>query len=84
MSAAAVEAFRKKFATDDEFQRQVQAAFADPTGGELVRLGKAHGFDVTVDELKAVLEEGELSDLELELVSGGAGADVGTSGKTLG
>lgn len=84
MSATAVEAFRRKFATDGEFQRQVQAAFADRTGGELVRLGKSHGFDVTVDELKAALEEGELSDLELELVSGGAGADVGVSGKTQG
>ncbi|MBX3466965.1 MAG: Nif11-like leader peptide family RiPP precursor [Planctomycetes bacterium] len=84
MSATAVEAYRKKFAADAEFRRQVEVAFADPTGAELVRLGEAHGLEVTAEELAAVLEEGELSDLELELVSGGGSADCGTSSSTRG
>lgn len=81
MSKAAVEQFRAKVAHDSALQAKVRGLGADK-GAEVVALGRELGFQFTQADLEAALEEGELSDFELEVVSGGTNSDVGVASKT--
>jgi predicted ribosomally synthesized peptide with nif11-like leader len=78
MSTEAFNAFRARIATDKMLEEACRKAYASGKREEveqLVPLAKSHGFDFTVAEAEAALADGELSDLELELVA--AGTPVG-------
>ena len=72
MSMKTVEEFRRALAQSAAIQEDVRAA---NRGEDLVAVGKRHGFVFTADEIQNALaraeEAGALSDLELDLVSGG-------------
>lgn len=75
MSKEAVLAFRDKMTEDEELQELIQTGLQDGNLN-LVLMGKTHGFDFTAAELDDVWNslqggEGELTDFELEVVSGG-------------
>ena len=74
MGTSATEAFRAKINASEELQDTIRARLGAGTL-DLVALGKEQGFDFTQDEAKALIdqleEEGELSEFELEVVSGG-------------
>ncbi|MES2495436.1 MAG: Nif11-like leader peptide family RiPP precursor [Pseudomonadota bacterium] len=69
-----VEKFRELVSEDSSLQPAFLEAFAKGPAA-LAQLAKQHGFDVSPAEVDAALaeisENGELSDFELELVSGG-------------
>lgn len=77
MTQPAAEAFRAKINTSEELQdairAQIQAGNLD-----LVALGATHGFEFSAAEANTLVEqlegEGELSEFELEVVSGGSGS----------
>ncbi len=68
----AVEAFREKLATDPVLQAQVRQTI-EAGGGmeELLNLAGAQGYSFTTEEAMNSFAESELSDFELEMVSGG-------------
>jgi len=72
MSMKAAEEFRRALAGSAAIQEDVRVA---NRGEDLVAVGKRHGFVFTADEIQNALalaeEAGALSDLELDLVSGG-------------
>jgi predicted ribosomally synthesized peptide with nif11-like leader len=75
MSAKSFNDFRAAIATDQTLEAAVRKAYASGSREEvesLVDLAKSRGFDFTAAEAQGVLDETELSDLELELVTGGA------------
>ena len=79
MTTQAFEQFRNQVSADKALQAAVAACFSSPpsdgpTGfDKLVALGKSHGFDFTEAQAREATAPGTgmLSDLELELVSGG-------------
>jgi predicted ribosomally synthesized peptide with nif11-like leader len=72
MSIHAFNDFRAKVAADRKLQDECRTAIAIG-GAEIVKLGANHGFAFTAEEAQAAMDESELSDLELELVTGGCG-----------
>ena len=72
MSKQTVLAFREKVNASPDLQKQIRAN-ADAKNLDIVALGKAHGCDFSAEEVKGLLNEAELTDFELEMVSGGAG-----------
>ncbi len=72
MSKQSVKDFRAGVASDPELAEQVRAAMNAASGaGALVALARARGHEFTEAEAEEVLAESELSELELDLVSGG-------------
>lgn len=74
MSKQQVNDFRGAIAADPALAEQVKVvmdAGGDPAA--LLALARARGFEFTRAEADEVLAEGELSELELELVAGGCG-----------
>ena len=69
MSKQSVQAFRAAVAADPALAEQVKGTGGDPAA--LLALAQARGFEFTREEADEVLNEGELSELELELVAGG-------------
>ncbi|MBX3465994.1 MAG: Nif11-like leader peptide family natural product precursor [Planctomycetes bacterium] len=82
MSKEAVREFRALVNADASLQDAVRGTALNLA--QLVALGKAHGFEFTPQELEAIVDETELSELELELVSGGAGVNCGSGGGSQG
>lgn len=80
MSKEAVREFRALVNADASLQDAVRGVNLT----QLVALGKAHGFEFTPEELEAIVNETELSELELELISGGAGLICGNGGGSQG
>jgi len=74
MSVESIEKFRERINDDSALQEEFLTAFQEGPAA-LVALAKANGFEFTEAEADAAIEElsqgGELSDFELELVSGG-------------
>ena len=54
--------------SDPEFRRALTSA---TDGHEAVTIAAAHGFTISTDDFIVALPDGELSDMELESVSGG-------------
>lgn len=69
MSKQSVSAFRAAIAADPALAEQARATGGDAAA--LLALAQARGFEFTREEADEVLNEGELSELELELVAGG-------------
>ena len=85
MSTESIEKFWVRLAEDESLRRRMRAIFA--VGGErraiaadrVVALGKAHGYEFTVAELRTSIaeqtaadaESDELTDDELDMASGG-------------
>ena len=82
MNKSNVSAFRAKVNDSEELQATIRDQARAGTLN-LVALGKEHGFDFTQDEVRELVEqlegEGELSEFELELVSGGTSFKVGAT-----
>jgi predicted ribosomally synthesized peptide with nif11-like leader len=76
MSIAAVEAFRKQINTDDELKQKATVALHCSVA-DVVALGAEYKHRFTEEEanefLASLMNDGELSDYELELVSAGTG-----------
>ncbi len=77
MSKQHVVAFREQVEADPALSEQLRDETARPyaAGGgtqALIRIARERGFEFTQDELDEVVAEGELSELELDLVAGGA------------
>ncbi|QJW83620.1 Nif11-like leader peptide family natural product precursor [Ramlibacter terrae] len=71
MSVEAVQAFRSLVAGDPALQKTCAAAIAARDPQRVVDAAAARGLVFTAAELQAVLADGELSDMELEMVAGG-------------
>lgn len=75
MSIEAAQAFRQQTNSSPELQAAVASHFKNGSidYAALAALGRQHGHDVTTEDAVAVLssESDELSDFEMELVSGG-------------
>jgi predicted ribosomally synthesized peptide with nif11-like leader len=70
----AVWAFRERVNSDAALGNEVKTVWESK--GDIAALARRHGFDLTDDELEQgweLAQQGELSPLELELVSGGMG-----------
>lgn len=80
MSQQGISTFRQKVAGSPELQQQIRAGVAGENF-DIAALGKSHGCEFTADEVSVVLSSGELSDFELEMVSGGATKAVGSTGR---
>ncbi|MCW8141282.1 MAG: Nif11-like leader peptide family natural product precursor [Planctomycetota bacterium] len=77
MSKQHVTAFREQMAADPALAEQLREVTARPVaagGGSvaLIGLARARGLELTQAELDEVVAEGGLSELELDLVAGGA------------
>ena len=72
MSKQAVLAFREKVNVSPDVQKQIRDS-AEAKNLDIVALGNAHGCEFTAEEMRTWLNEAELSDFELEMVSGGGG-----------
>lgn len=61
----------------DEILKDAEAAGQDATAAKLVEFAKNTGYDISIQEMQeffqsfAAKKEGELSDLELDMVAGG-------------
>ncbi|MBV8192460.1 MAG: Nif11-like leader peptide family natural product precursor [Alphaproteobacteria bacterium] len=76
MSIEAVQAFREQLKANEALQAAVKDALS-PSGAidpeTVARVGRENGFDVTAGEIDAAFKAGgELLEVELELVAGGA------------
>lgn len=87
MSKEAVRLFIEKAEQDENLQDIILAAFE--TNDErinLIDLGREHGFEFTAEEGLEVWDElqneEELSELTLELISGGSVVECGGNGET--
>ena len=79
--------FRNAVLEDDDLQEQVMSIINTATangsglGDGIATLAKTHGFTITSDEVYAhqdfLGQDGDLTDFELELISGGQGTDQG-------
>jgi len=77
--------FRNAVLEDDDLQEQVISIINTATtnesgmGDSIATLAKTHGFTITSDEVYAHAEflgqDGDLTDFELELISGGQNGD---------
>ena len=82
MSISNVKAFRTWLAANQDLQGVVRNLNAAGLVAEFCDLAGKHGFEFTADELDQVLNEGELSSFELEMVSGGAPSRETSSRRT--
>jgi predicted ribosomally synthesized peptide with nif11-like leader len=76
MSMEAFRAFRERANSDAALAGEVKAVW--DSNGDMAALARRHGFDVTHEELAEgweLAQEGELSPIELELVSGGMASE---------
>ena len=81
------QSFRNAVLEDDDLQEQVMSIINTATtdgsgmGDSIATLAKTHGFTITSDEVYAHAEflgqDGDLTDFELELISGGQNAQGG-------
>lgn len=76
MSKQHVSEFRALMAADPALAEQLREVTPGPYAagggtGALIRVARARGFEFTEEELNEVVSEGELSELELDLVAGG-------------
>ena len=81
MSIEQANAFRKFVTENESVQEQIDKAVADGSL-KLTKLAAEHGFEFTAEEAQTVWDAaqgGELSDFELEMVSGGDGHGSGIS-----
>jgi predicted ribosomally synthesized peptide with nif11-like leader len=80
MTTQALLEFRDKVNESRALQNEVLSAFTQEGEG-VVGVGKKHGYSFTVEEAVELLgsTHSELSDFELELVSGGNTVDCGNS-----
>ena len=79
------QSFRNAVLEDEDLQEQVisivntATANASGLGDGIATLAKTHGFTITSDEVYAhqdfLGQDGDLTDFELELISGGQSAD---------
>lgn len=78
MSQDQIDALVARLASDPAFASALDSA---PTPEDAQRIAAEHGFDVTTGELAAASTDSELSDADLEAVSGGTvGGDGGFTG----
>lgn len=68
MSQDQIEALVARLASDPMFSSALGAA---TTPQDAERIAAEHGFDVTAGELASIASDGDLSDADLESVSGG-------------
>ena len=69
---AEIERFAHDLAESEELRNEVKAIGAD--NAEVVKFANSKGYNFTMDDVDALdIGEGELSDLQLDLVAGGAG-----------
>ncbi len=72
MSKQSVNDFRAALAADSALADEVREAMnAGGDSAAVIALARARGFEFTEAEANEVLAEGELSELELDLVAGG-------------
>ena len=79
--------FRNAVLENDDLQEQVMSIIHTATtngsgmGDGIATLAKSHGFTITPDEVYAhqdfLGQDGDLTDFELELISGGQSGDQG-------
>lgn len=77
MSKADVERLVEDLKKDEALRKGLQAKGTSLAA--LVEFGRAHGYDITLDDAKAYVAEktgGALSDADLDAVAGGDGATV--------
>ena len=79
MAREAVEAFLRKLPEDDKLREAYAAALKRATESALFEAAHTGGFEFSVEELRAVLNEreAELSDDQLRQVAGGVGVFAG-------
>lgn len=70
MTTQAIEAFRRRVGEDKALQKDFASAYASGAAA-LSALGRRHGFDFSEAEAQAAMKDGELSEAQLDLVSGG-------------
>ncbi|QJW84282.1 hypothetical protein HK414_12025 [Ramlibacter terrae] len=75
VSLEAVTEFRALLARDADLQKTCTEALRTNTYQPVIDAAAARGLVFTAGELKQSVNEGELSDRELELVAGGASKD---------
>ncbi len=74
MSQLQVNEFRAAVAADPALSEQVREVMeAGGDSAALLALARERGFEFTEAEAREALAEGELSELELDLVAGGCG-----------
>jgi predicted ribosomally synthesized peptide with nif11-like leader len=67
-----IERFARDLAANEGLRNEVKAIGND--NAAVVKLANAKGYNFTLDDVEALdIGEGELSDLQLDLVAGGAG-----------
>ena len=82
------QSFRNAVLENDDLQEQVMSiihtenANGSGMGDSIATLAKNHGYTITSDEVYAHAEflgqDGDLTDFELELISGGQGSSAAT------
>jgi len=71
MSLTALDQFGNALTADATLQQACLGAFSADRHKEVLALGKQLGFEFSADDVKQCLNDAELSDFELELVSAG-------------
>jgi len=74
MSIEQAQAFKDLTAQNEAIQEEILSLGGLPTGAYLSELGRRHSYEFTAEESDAAWEtaqQGELSEFELEMVSGG-------------
>ena len=70
MTTQAIGAFRKHVSETQALQQDFASAY-EKGPSALAELGRRHGFDFNEAEAQAAMHDGELSEAQLDLVSGG-------------
>lgn len=70
MTTRAIEAFRKLVSENQALHKEFADAYTSGASA-LAALGQRHGFDFSEADAEAAIKDGELSEAELEKVSGG-------------
>lgn len=70
MTTQAIDAFRKQVSSDQGLRNEFASAYAAGASA-LAALGRRHGFEFSEAEAAAAMKDGELSEAQLDLVSGG-------------
>ncbi len=74
MSIEQAQAFKDFTAQNEAIQEEILSLGGMPSGAYLSELGRRHGYEFTAEESDTaweVAQQGELSEFELEMVSGG-------------
>jgi predicted ribosomally synthesized peptide with nif11-like leader len=82
MSNEAIRAFREMLNTSEPLRATLRGAVSAEgiiDREAIAKIGRENGFDVTAGDVDAVLKQpdGEMSELELELVAGGSSISQG-------